>query len=132
MKLKNETILRLVNAGLLNTTEHDVPVGHAVYAMKFRKNIGKAIKELAEQEVELTKDVEDEAKKAELLKALHAEETEIGEVKKMTLESYLILSAENRRTPVKVPGPDGETTTIYVDTFRVCEDILDGVLYDNE
>ena len=132
MKLKNSIILRLVNAGLLNTTEHDIPVGHAVYAMRFRKLIGKAIKDLAEQETELTKDIEDEAKKAELLKALHDEETEIGEVKRMPLESYLQLSAENRHTPVQVPGPDGKMQTVFIDTFRACEDILEGVLYDNE
>ncbi len=133
MKLKNSDILRLVNCGLLNTTEHDVPAGQAVYAFKFRRAVGKALGELAEQETELTKGVKDEAKREELIRALHAEETDLGEIKQMDLESFLILAAENRRTPVHKVGANGAPgSTSYVDTFRVCEDLLAGVLYNNE
>ena len=126
MKLKNSTILRLVNSGLLNTTEHDIPVGHAVYAMKFRKAIQKAIKELAEQETEIRKE-KDEKRLEELLAAWRNEETEIGEVKRMPLESYLLLSAENRKTPF-FNGKE----TLFFDTFRINEEILAGVLYDED
>jgi hypothetical protein len=132
MKLKNSDILWLVNTGLLNTTEHDLPAGHAVYAFKFRRAIKKALGELADQEAELAKNEADEAKRRELVKALHDQETEIGEVKRMPLESYMILAAENRQTPVYKVGTDGNpVVSDYFDTFRVLEDFLAGILYDN-
>lgn len=132
MKLKNSDILRIVNAGLLNTTEHDLPAGHAVYAFKFRRAIKKALGELADQETDLAKNEADEAKRRELVNALHAEETELGEIKRMPLESYMILAAENRRTPVHKVGTGGKPgRTDYIDTFRVLEELLEGVLYDN-
>ena len=55
MKLKNNEIIALVNAGLLNTTEHDVPAADAYKSYKFRKAVDKAFNAIVEKDRELPK-----------------------------------------------------------------------------
>ena len=142
MKLKNSDILALVSAGLLNTTEHDVPVADAYKAAKFRREIGKALRALNDQERQLAKDagaVLDEkglvdkektpqenadrffSLQAELMKDV----TEV-EVTPMPYESFHALAKENRATLVRTPGGAHVTH----DTFRETEVLLEGVLYE--
>lgn len=142
MKLKNQTIINLVNNGLLNTTEHDVPAADAYKAYKFRKAIEKACNEIVEKDRDLPKaaGVEDgeepteeqKARIAELRSALYNDETELdGNIVPMSWESFHALSAENRKVPVQVQDGD-KYATIYVDVFRACEGMLDGVLFKVE
>lgn len=55
MKLKNSTILALVQLGIQGTTEHDVPVKDAYKAYAFRHAIEKANKDLDEKRQGLVK-----------------------------------------------------------------------------
>ena len=146
MKLKNTTILSLVNMGLLNTTEHDVPAEDAYKSYKFRKAIEKAFRDLADKDKELPKTagVEDgkeptevQAKKIiELREALYNDETELeGNIIPMSWAGFHALSNENKRTAVQIPtgekNEDGspKMATQFVDVFRACESLLDGVLF---
>ena len=149
MKLKNTTILSLVNMGLLNTTEHDVPAEDAYKSYKFRKAIEKAFRDLADKDKELPKTAgveegkdptEAQAKKIiELRQALYNDETELeGNIIPMSWAGYHALSNENKRTAVQVPtgekNDDGspKTVTQFVDVFRACEGLLDGVLFKGD
>lgn len=148
MKLKNNIIIALVNAGLLNTTEHDVPAADAYKAYKFRKAIEKAINAIVEKEKELPKTAgvegntptEAQTKKVEELRAaLYADETELeGNIVPMSWEGYHALSNENRRVAVQLPnGEKNENgspkfVTRFVDVFRACEGMLEGVLFKVE
>lgn len=149
MKLKNSEILALVNMGLLNTTEHDVPAADAYKAYKFRKAVDKACDAIAEKDRELPKTAgvedgkdptEEQNKKiAELRDALYNDETELeGNIVPMSWEGFHALANENKRTAVQVPmgevNEDGSQkfVTQFVDTFRACEDILDGILFKAE
>lgn len=149
MKLKNSEILALVNMGLLNTTEHDVPAADAYKAYKFRKAVDKAFDAIAEKDRELPKTAgvedgkkptEEQNKKiAELRDALYNDESELeGNIVPMSWEGFHALANENKRTAVQVPmgevNEDGSQkfVTQFVDVFRACEDILDGVLFKAE
>lgn len=142
MKMKNSYILALVRAGLLNTTEHDVPVADAYKAAKFRRAIGKALRGLNDQERQLAKDAgaildekglvdmtktkqEDAERFFSLQAELMKDETEV-EVIPMPYESFHALAKENRATPVRTPGGAHVTH----DTFRETEALLEGVLYE--
>ena len=146
MKVKNETLIRLSNSGILSTTEHDVPVADAYKASKFRRELQRVIKDLADKEKEIYKDagIEDPAKfndadkdKQERWKALHDEflkdESEM-DVKVMSYESFHALAKENRQTPMQVPAKDKEgkdtTQIIYTDPYRACEDLLENLLWE--
>ena len=149
MKLKNQTILDLVNNGLLNTTEHDVPAADAYKAYKFRKAIEKACNAIVEKDRDLPKAAgiedgkesteEQKARVAELRAALYNDETELdGNIVPMSWESFHALSNENRKVAVQITtgemGADGspKIATVYVDVFRVCETLLEGVLFKAE
>ena len=149
MKLKNNEIIALVNAGLLNTTEHDVPAADAYKAYKFRKAVDKAFDAIAEKDRELPKTAgvengkeptEEQTKKIiELRTALYNDETELeGNIVPMSWEGFHALANENKRTAVQIPtgeaNEDGSQkfATQFVDTFRACEGILDGVLFKTE
>lgn len=134
MKLKNNIIISLVNAGLLNTTEHDVPAADAYKVYKFRKAVGKALDDIAEKERGLEAE-EDEEKREALRQELFNDESDLGDIKSISFESYHILSNENKKTAVRIPTDEKETdgtpkyTQVSFDTYRLCEDILDGVLF---
>jgi hypothetical protein len=149
MKLKNNEIIALVNAGLLNTTEHDVPAADAYKSYKFRKAVEKAFNAIAEKDRELPKTAgvedgkeptEEQTKKiVELRVALYNDETELeGNIVPMSWEGFHALANENKRTAVQVPigekNEDGSQkyTTQFVDVFRACESIIEGVLFKVE
>ena len=148
MKLKNSTIISLANAGLLNTTEHDVPAADAYKAYKFRKAVEKAFNAIAEKDRELPKTAgvedgkepspEQVRKVVELREALYNDETELdGNIIPMGWKGYHALAGENRSTAVQVPTGENEDgspkfSTQYVDVFRVCEKLLEGVLFKEE
>lgn len=148
MKLKNNEIITLVNAGLLNTTEHDVPAADAYKSYKFRKAVEKAFNAIAEKDRELPKTAgvedgkeptEEQTKKiVELRVALYNDETELeGNIVPMSWEGFHALANENKRTAIQVPAglrEDGSTKFItqFVDTFRACEGILEGILFKAE
>lgn len=148
MKLKNNEIIALVNAGLLNTTEHDVPAADAYKSYKFRKAVEKAFNAIAEKDRELPKTAgvedgkeptEEQTKKIiELRVALYNDETELeGNIVPMSWEGFHALANENKRTAIQVPAglrEDGSTKFItqFVDTFRACEGILEGILFKAE
>lgn len=149
MKLKNNEIIVLVNAGLLNTTEHDVPAADAYKSYKFRKAVEKAFNAIAEKDRELPKTAgvedgkeptEEQTKKIiELRTALYNDETELeGNIVPMSWEGFHALANENKRTAIQIPtgekNEDGSPkfATQFVDTFRACEGILDGVLFKAE
>lgn len=146
MKLKNNEIIALVNAGLLNTTEHDVPAADAYKSYKFRKAVDKAFNAIAEKDRDLPKTAgveggkeptEEQTKKIiELRTALYNDETELeGNIVPMSWEGFHALANENKRTAIQMPtgekNEDGSPkfVTQFVDVFRVCEGILDGVLF---
>lgn len=149
MKLKNNEIIAMVNAGLLNTTEHDVPAADAYKSYKFRKAVEKAFNAIAEKDRDLPKTAgvedgkeptEEQTKKIiELRIALYNDETELeGNVVPMSWEGFHALANENKRTAIQIPtgekNEDGSPkfATQFVDTFRACEDILDGILFKAE
>ena len=149
MKLKNNEIIALENAGLLYTTEHDVPAADAYKSYKFRKAVEKAFNAIAEKDRELPKTAgvedgkeptEEQTKKIiELRTALYNDETELeGNIVPMSWEGFHALANENRRTAVQMitgeKNEDGspKLVTRIVDTFRACEGILDGVLFKAE
>lgn len=149
MKLKNSEIVALVNLGLLNTTEHDVPAADAYKAYKFRKAVEKACRAIAEKEDGLRATAgiepdkkptkEQEEKLSELRVALYNDEAELeGNIVPMSWEGFHALACENRKVAVQVPSgtvTDGgaqEFTTQFVDVFRACEGILEGVLFKTE
>lgn len=149
MKLKNNEIIALVNAGLLNTTEHDVPAADAYKSYKFRKAVEKAFNAIAEKDRDLPKTAgvedgkeptEEQTKKIiELRIALYNDETELeGNIVPMSWEGFHALANENKRTAVQVPtvekNEDGSQkyATQFVDVFRACEGIIDGVLFKTE
>ena len=148
MKLKNNEIIALVNAGLLNTTEHDVPAADAYKSYKFRKAVEKAFNAIAEKDRELPKTAgvedgkeptEEQTKKiVELRVALYNDETELeGNIIPMSWDGFHALANENKRTAIQVPAglrEDGSTKFItqFVDTFRACEGILEGILFKAE
>jgi hypothetical protein len=149
MKLKNDSIISLVNAGLLNTTEHDVPAADAYKAYKFRKAVEKAFNAIAEKDQELPKTAGVENGKAptkeqtkkiiELRTALYNDETELdGNIAPMSWEGFHALATENKRTETQLQtnesNEDGSPkfVTRFVDTFRACESILEGVLFKTE
>lgn len=136
--MKNLQIIMLVNSGLLETTEHTVPNEDAYKAFKFRKAVGKAYNAIREKEAELPsvagvekgkEPTEEQQKKiAELRQALFDDETDLGKIIPLSWDGWCALSNENRETKVTLVIA-GKTVTRTVDTFRACEDILDGVLY---
>lgn len=140
MKLEIVKILALINNGVLNTTEHDVPVADAYKASKFRRELKKAFDEIVEKEKALaetagidlnkTDEATEEQKNrfAELRAEMLKDEMELN-VKPMPYESFHALAKENRQVPVQLPGADGKSVTINVDPFRNCEDILEGILW---
>lgn len=124
--MKNSLIIALVNTGLLNTTEHDVPAADAYKASKFRREVRKAYNALAERENELTTEAgEDKERLAELRKAMLEDETEVSAVP-MSYESYHALAKENRA--VRMFGPDGKFVGMF-DPFRAFEEDLEGILW---
>lgn len=145
MKLKNSTIIALCNAGILNTTEHDVPVKDAYKAFRFRKSLQKILDDLLEREKDLRRTAgidpnnpdaatEEQNKRFEELRnEFLKEEVEI-DTKTMSYESYHILSKENRQVSIQFPITTKEgkqtTKTIFMDPYRDCEDLLEGVLWE--
>jgi len=145
MKIKTNVLITLANSGLLFATEHDIPAADAYKASKFRREVEKKIKDLAEREKELYKDagIEDpEAENVEQDKVmrfnkLRAEflndEVEIADIKPMSYDSYHALAKENRKVAIQVPKIDSDgkqsMETVYADPYRACEDILEGILW---
>ena len=146
MELEINKIIQLVNCGVLNTTEHDVPVADAYKASKFRRALKAAFDEVAERERTLAKEVgiEDISKLAEapeekrkrfneLQGELYKDKIDLSGIKPMSYESFHALAKENRNTPTRLPAvdKDGKETvaTINVDVFRSCEDLLEGILW---
>ena len=134
--MKNYQIINLVNNGLLNTTEHDVPAADAYKAYKFRKAVRKAYDAIAEKEKELVEAEKDAQRLAELRMALYNDDSEV-EVVPMSWESYHLLAKENKATPYQVPAGQNEDgspkfETKHIDFFRVFEDALEGVLFKEE
>ena len=146
MKLKNTTIITLVNNGLLSTTEHDVPAEDAYKSYKFRKAVEKAYNAIADKDKELPKtagvedgkdpDEEQTKKIGELRDALYNDETELeGNIVPMSWAGFHALSNENKRTQVRIPtGANDENgnpkfITQLIDVFRACDGMLDGVLF---
>lgn len=139
MKLQNSIIIALGNSGLLSTTEHDVPAKDAYKVYKFRKAVGKAYSDLAEREKDFPKSAgveegkEPTDEQLSRIQELHTEmlndETDLGDIKTMGYESYHILANENRRTPVQIPEGD-QVVTRFVDIFRVFQEALEGVLWE--
>lgn len=126
MKLKISLLIALCNSGLLNTTEHDVHVVDAYKASKFRREVGKAIKDVIAREQELIKEAgDDAARRKELLDAYHGDEIDIP-VTPMSYESFHALSKENRA--VRVYDDSGKLLAIC-DPFRDFEGDLEGVLW---
>ena len=140
MKVEIVKIITLVNNGVLNTTEHDVPAADAYKASKFRRELKKAFDEVVEKEkalaetagIDLNKTdeaTEDQKNRfAELRAEMLKDEMELN-VKPMPYESFHALAKENRQVPVQLPGADGKSVTINVDPFRNCEDILENILW---
>lgn len=142
MKVGIATIVALVNNGLLNTTEHDVPVADAYKASKFRRELKKAFDEVVEREKALaetagldlngmdkaSEEAKAKAKFQDLRAEMFKDEIELN-VKPMPYGSFHALAKENRQTPVQIPGADGKSVTINVDPFRNCEDLLEGLLW---
>ena len=126
--MKNYQIINLVNNGLLNTTEHDVPAADAYKAYKFRKAVRKAYDAIAEKEKELVEGEKDAQRLGELRMALYNDDSEV-EVVPMSWESYHLLAKENRETKYQAPVGEGEFETRTIDFFRVFEDALEGVLF---
>lgn len=145
MKIKTNVLITLANSGLLFATEHDIPAADAYKASKFRREVEKQIKDLAEREKALYKDAgiddpeakEIEQEKVERFNRLRAEflkdEVEIADIKPMSYESYHALAKENRKVAIQVPKTDSDgkqtTETVYADPYRACEDILEGILW---
>ncbi len=146
MELEINKIIQLVNSGVLNTTEHDVPVEDAYKASKFRRELKAALEEVAEREKVLAKEAgiadlqkfseapEDARKRfLELRAELYKDSIDLPGIKPMSYASFHALAKENRSIPAQVPAfdKDGKETiaTIKVDVFRNCEDILEGVLW---
>ena len=146
MELEISKIVQLVDCGILNTTEHDVPSADAYKASKFRRGIKNALEEVIERERALAKEVgiedvsklseapEEKRKRYNELRAeLYKDKIDIPGIKAMSYESFHALAKENRRVPIQVPAldKDGKQTmaTINVDTFRNCEDFLEGILW---
>lgn len=126
MKIKNSLIIALCNTGLLNTTEHDVPAKDAYKASKFRREVGKAIQDIAKREEELKAEAgEDKERLDALRREMLADETEIS-VTPMPYESYHALAKENRA--VRVFDAEGKLLGIF-DPFRAFENDLEGVLW---
>lgn len=139
MKLKNQLIIALGNSGLSNTTEHDVPAADAYKAYKFRKAVIKAYQELAEKEKDFSKDAgveegkeptEEQTKRISELRAeMLKDESEVGDIKKMSFESYHILAKENKAVPVPFQLGD-KVVNRNIDVFRAFEEELEGVLWE--
>lgn len=144
MKLKNYNIINLINNGLLQTTEHDVPAEDAYKSYKFRKAVKKAYEAIAEKEKELaqTAGVE-EGKEAteeqlkrigELRVELYNDESEL-DVIPMSWAGFHALANENKKTPVRIPTGEKDENdnpkfiTQNIDIFRAFEDVLEGVLF---
>lgn len=127
MKLKNSLIIQLVNTGLPNTTEHDVPARDAYKASKFRREVVKAYQDLAKREEELKAEAgEDEERLKALREEMLNDETEIS-VTPMPYESFHALAKENRA--VRMFGQDGKLIGIF-DPFRAFETDLEGILWE--
>lgn len=151
MKLKNNIIVSLMNMGISDTTEHDVPVKDAYKAYAFRHAIEKAHKDLDERRQGLVKSagIEDGQKFDERIKELRKidkpteaeakelaemtgklnkfnelyteflnDESEIGNIKVMSYESYHALAKENR-------GKDDKP-----DIFSIMAGELEGILWE--
>ena len=154
MKLKNSTILALVQLGIQGTTEHDVPVKDAYKAYAFRHAVEKANKDLEDKRQGLVKSagIEDGQKFDERMKELRKpekenklsdkekkelaemtekfnkfqelytellnDESEIGDIKVMSYESYHALAKENR-------GKEGKP-----DIFSILQSELEGKLWE--
>ena len=142
MKIRNYQIINLVNNGLLNTTEHEVPAADAYKAYKFRKSVRKAFDAIAEKDKELPATVGIEEGKeatqeqmkrlAELRVALYNDESELEGIAPMSWEAYHLLAKENKETKYQAPAGENEVETRTIDFFRVFEDVLDGVLFKME
>lgn len=144
MKLKNSTIITLCNAGILNTTEHDVPVKDAYKAFAFRKSLQKSLGVIIEKEKDLRvaagidpknpdAATEEQRKRfEELYGEFLNDETEV-KASVMSYESYHALANENKQVKIQIPVQTKEgkpvTKTIFADPFRDCEDLLEGVLW---
>ena len=145
MELENSIVIRLVNSGILNTTEHDVPAEDAYKSYKFRKSLEKAFKEIAEKDKELPKTAgveegkeptrEQEKKIIELREALYNDKSDLGNIIPLSWASYHSLANENKKVAVQIPinekdeNGNPKFVTQFIDVFRACEDLLDGVLF---
>lgn len=87
MKIKNSLIVSLYNAGIMNTTAHEVPVKDAYKAFRFKDAIEKDKKSLDEKHAGLVKDagIEDGQKFDERIKELRAIK-ELSEEQKKELD----------------------------------------------
>ena len=123
MNLPNTLIIRLGNAGLMNTTEHSLAGDAAYKAWKFRRSAMAAYNELAKKQAELKEEAkDDEARFAELNEALLKDESEVW-ASPLAVPDFLALAAENKRTPVPGDNP------AFIDFYRVFENDLEGVLW---
>ena len=156
MKLKNTTILALINQGLQSTTEHDVPVKDAYKAIRFRAAVDKANKDIGEKRNELVKSagIEDGQKFDERMKELRAiqEPTEEQKQELSGMQEKLkkfedlykeLLNDESELEGVKAMPYESyhilakenkavkiPGTEVSIDLFSVFAGELDGVLWE--
>ena len=125
MKLSNALIIRLGNLGLANTHEHDLKVDAAYPVFRFRRDAMRVYRELAEHQAALRKEAGEDKAKFDELNAAFLKDTSEVYATPIGVQDFLLLSAENRRTPV--PGKD-----TFVDFFHTFENDLEGILWADE
>lgn len=145
MNLKNYQVLTLVNAGVLQSTNHDVDVKDAYKVFKFRKALGKALSAIQDAEKalleecgigdpnafnETLKTAEGEelaAMQAKVVKyneqreELYNDDCDLGDIKTISYESWFTLQNENKAKDI-----NGSTVDIFSHGVEV---ILEGVLW---
>lgn len=152
MKIKNQLVVALVNAGLLSITAHEVPVKDAYKAIKFKSEIDKANKAIDEKRVGLVEGagIEDGQKFDERLKELRAlaspsedEQKELdGAVEKLKKFQELYAELMNDETEIDVKTMPFESFHILakenretrvggqtIDIFTVFASELEGILW---
>lgn len=125
MKLLNSLIIALGNNGLANTSEHELPGDEAYKSFRFRRSAMKVYMELAERQAELKKDAAGDNERYKELNAALLKDTSEVWATPLAVKDYLVLSAENRHTPV--PG-----TERTIDFYRAFENDLEGILWADE
>lgn len=125
MKLSNALIIRMGNLGLANTHEHDLGGDAAYRAFRFRRDAMRVYRDLADHQAALRAEAGDDKAKFDELNAAFLKDVSEVYATPISVQDFLLLSAENRRTPV--PGKD-----TFVDFFHAFENDLEGILWADE